>query len=98
MVHYLSQRWLLDRRRMLRGMGATLALPLLNAMSPLRAAEAKAELPRRSVFVYIPNGVNASVPMTLRQYAAIEAAAAREGKSVQELLKALLDKVAAEKR
>jgi hypothetical protein len=44
----------------LRGAGTALALPLLDAMIPIRiraaaAAEAK---PRRSVFVYIPNGVN----------------------------------------
>ncbi|MBI1374575.1 MAG: DUF1552 domain-containing protein [Phycisphaera sp.] len=58
-----SQRWLLDRRHFLRGVGTTMALPLLDAMVPLnaskvaRAAEA-ASKPRRSVFVYIPNGVN----------------------------------------
>ena len=34
-----------------------MALPLLDAMTPLRAATAPAK-PRRSVFVYIPNGVN----------------------------------------
>ena len=34
-----------------------MALPLLDAMVPLRAADAVAK-PRRSVFVYIPNGVN----------------------------------------
>ena len=34
-----------------------MALPLLDAMIPLRAADAVAK-PRRSVFVYIPNGVN----------------------------------------
>lgn len=58
MSNILAQRWLLDRRHFLRGVGATVALPLLNAMTPLRAAEAAAEKPRRSVFVYIPNGVN----------------------------------------
>jgi hypothetical protein len=35
-----------------------MALPLLGAMTPLRAAGAAAAKPRRSVFVYIPNGVN----------------------------------------
>jgi len=61
MSHVLGQRWLLDRRHFLRGAGTALALPLLNAMIPLRAraaVEAKTERPRRSVFVYIPNGVN----------------------------------------
>ena len=52
-----SQRWLLSRRHFLRGLGATMGLPLLDAMIPLRAADAVAK-PRRSVFVYIPNGVN----------------------------------------
>lgn len=37
-------------------------------------------------FLDIPNGVSAQVPLTLRQYAALEAAATRQGKSVQELL------------
>jgi hypothetical protein len=56
----LTQDWLLPRRHFLRGLGATVALPLLDCMMPLRAraaAQAAAQ-PRRSVFVYIPNGVN----------------------------------------
>jgi len=57
MSNFLSQRWLLSRRHFLRSAGATVALPLLGAMTPLRAAETAAR-PRRSVFVYIPNGVN----------------------------------------
>src|SRR5882757_4625337 len=57
MSNILSQRWLLNRRHFLRGLGATMALPLLDAMRPLRAATEAAK-PRRSVFVYIPNGVN----------------------------------------
>src|SRR5213078_1598772 len=57
MSNILSQRWLLNRRHFLRGLGATMALPLLDAMRPLRAASEAAK-PRRSVFVYIPNGVN----------------------------------------
>lgn len=58
MSNILSQRWLLTRRHFLRGVGAMMALPLLNAMVPLRALAAEATKPRRSVFVYIPNGVN----------------------------------------
>jgi hypothetical protein len=59
MSNILTQRWLLDRRRFLRGLGTAMALPLLDAMIPARAtAEAAAEKPRRSVFVYLPNGVN----------------------------------------
>lgn len=59
MGNILTQNWLLSRRHFLRGIGATVALPLLECMRPLRAtAAAAAGKPRRSVFVYIPNGVN----------------------------------------
>ena len=59
MSNFLSQNWLLDRRHFLRGIGAAVALPLLNCMKPIRALSAEAESkPRRCVFVYIPNGVN----------------------------------------
>lgn len=43
---------------MLRGLGAAIALPMLDCMRPIFAAEAVAPKPKRSVFVYIPNGVN----------------------------------------
>ena len=58
MSNILTQRWLLNRRHFLRGLGATVALPLLDCMKPLRAFAAEAAKPRRAVFVYIPNGVN----------------------------------------
>ena len=61
MSNFLTQKWLLNRRHFLRGLGATMALPLLDAMVPLgttAAAAVEADKPRRSVFVYIPNGVN----------------------------------------
>ena len=59
MSNFNSQSWLLDRRHVLKGAGATIALPLLNCMQPLHAApSASAKMPKRSVFVYIPNGVN----------------------------------------
>jgi lysophospholipase L1-like esterase len=48
------------------------------------------------VFMDIPNGVSASVPLTLRQYAALEAAAAKQGKSLQDLLKGILEKIVGE--
>ncbi|HEY8506455.1 MAG TPA: DUF1552 domain-containing protein [Gemmataceae bacterium] len=48
----------LSRRTFLRGATAALALPLLDAMSPLRAGGEVGEAPRRMVFVYVPNGVN----------------------------------------
>jgi hypothetical protein len=52
----------LPRRTFLRGMGATLALPLLDAMVPAASAMAStAAVPvRRLGFVYIPNGANMS--------------------------------------
>ena len=52
----------LPRRTFLRGMGATLALPLLDAMVPAASATAStAAAPlRRLGFVYIPNGANMS--------------------------------------
>src|ERR1051326_5426621 len=60
MSNILSQNWLLSRRRFLRGAGAAVALPLLNCMVPVRSMAtetAATPKPRRSVFVYIPNGV-----------------------------------------
>ena len=44
-----------SRRTMLKGIGATLCLPLLDAMRPLRAATAKA--PVRMAVLYMANGV-----------------------------------------
>ena len=45
----------LPRRTFLRGIGATLALPLLDAMVPALAVTPAAR--RRLGFVYVPNGV-----------------------------------------
>ena len=46
----------LDRRLFLRSVGATLALPLLDAMTP---AFATTEQPvPRMAFLYVPNGAN----------------------------------------
>ena len=45
----------LNRRTLLRGMGAALALPLLDSMTPARAAGAKPII--RLGFVYTPNGM-----------------------------------------
>ncbi|HLY10038.1 MAG TPA: SGNH/GDSL hydrolase family protein [Planctomycetota bacterium] len=49
-------------------------------------------------FLDIPSGASASVPLTLREYAALEAAAAKEGKSIQEFVKAAVEKLVAEKK
>jgi len=50
------QSWLISRRHVLRGLGATIALPMLDCMRPLRAAAAPGA--KRAVFIYLPNGVN----------------------------------------
>ena len=46
----------LKRRTFLRGMGATVALPLLDAMVPALSAGAMKSTPRLG-FIYIANGV-----------------------------------------
>ena len=57
MANVLSQKWVLNRRHFLTGLGVSMALPMLQCMRPLRAAEAPAQ-PRRNVFIYLPNRVN----------------------------------------
>ena len=49
----------LSRRAVLRGLGAAVALPVLDAMYPAFAAQAtKAALrPTRMAFLYVPNGI-----------------------------------------
>lgn len=50
--------WRISRRTVLRGLGASVALPLLDAMAPLRSANAQqADLPRRLLFFFVPNGL-----------------------------------------
>jgi len=48
-----------DRRTLLRGIGSTIALPLLDAMCPALAAPAKLRknFPPRIAVVYVPNGI-----------------------------------------
>jgi hypothetical protein len=46
----------LPRRTFLRGAGALVALPVLDAMTPAFAAPAAAERPVRLAFTYVPNG------------------------------------------
>ena len=49
----------LPPRTFLRGAGAALALPFVDAMVPALSAAARAASPaRRLGFVYVPNGVN----------------------------------------
>src|SRR5258707_8953885 len=48
----------LDRRTLLKGVGAAVALPVLDAMRPALAAPAKAaNQARRLAVVYVPNGI-----------------------------------------
>lgn len=56
MAQFLTQSWLMNRRHVLQGLGVSLALPLLDCMKPLNAADINR--PKRSVFIYLPNGVN----------------------------------------
>ncbi|MBE0543285.1 MAG: DUF1552 domain-containing protein [Verrucomicrobia bacterium] len=60
----MNKPWYLPRRTFLRGMGALVALPMLEAMSPAMrslaagAGKSAKAFPRRMAFVYIPNGAN----------------------------------------
>lgn len=54
-MNFQSRNWLLHRRHVLRGLGASIALPMLDCM---RASDAAKSEPKRCVFVYLPNGVN----------------------------------------
>jgi hypothetical protein len=47
----------LDRRTLLKGLGASVALPLLDCMTPALARAAARTPPTRLAFTYVPNGV-----------------------------------------
>ncbi len=56
-----TKSWQISRRTMLKGVGAVMSLPLLEAMSPLASfgkAAVKSSLPVRMAVLYMPNGVN----------------------------------------
>lgn len=55
----MPRDWQISRRTMLRGMGAAMALPVLEAMAPRKAlaAVATAKPPVRMACLYFPNGV-----------------------------------------
>lgn len=57
MANLQTRRWQLERRTFLRGLGATLALPVLDAMRPLMARSGGGGLPVRMALLYMPNGV-----------------------------------------
>ena len=53
------ERFQIPRRTFLRGLGASIALPLLDAMRPARALGIGAtKSPVRMAFLFVPNGVN----------------------------------------
>src|SRR5580692_1020026 len=56
MPSFIVPRPALSRRAMLRGMGAAVALPFLDAMRPLRGAES-GKYPVRLGVIFMPNGV-----------------------------------------
>jgi len=47
----------LSRRTLLRGLGACVALPVLDAMTPALAAVIPGKKPVRTMFIYAPNGM-----------------------------------------
>jgi hypothetical protein len=49
----------LSRRSILRGLGAAIALPMLDAMTPALSAAARitGDAPRRMAYIYVPNGI-----------------------------------------
>jgi hypothetical protein len=54
---FLTKRSI-PRRTILRGMGATVALPVLDAMFPAASGQGSIEIPRRAGFVYVPHGAD----------------------------------------
>jgi len=48
----------LPRRTFLRGLGVTLGLPILDAMTPALASAAPKKPPVRLLFMYLPNGID----------------------------------------
>lgn len=57
MANIQRNNWQLPRRTMLKGIGATMALPFLEAMAPLCAAGRDGATPVRMACLFMPNGV-----------------------------------------
>ncbi len=63
----MARSWQINRRTFLRGAGAAVALPLLDAMLPnvargaVSSAAAQATAPTRMAFLYVPNGATINV-------------------------------------
>lgn len=56
-MHLLRRKWHMSRRACLRGLSATLALPMLDAMRPLKVSAADAA-PKRFFTVFVPHGID----------------------------------------
>lgn len=55
----MQKKWQISRRKMLKGVGAAIALPFLEAMVPSSfAAPSRVNYPVRSAFMFMPNGVH----------------------------------------
>ncbi len=57
----MDKRWQISRRTVLRGLGATVALPMLDVMRPalpLVNADSQVRPPQRMAFLLVPNGVH----------------------------------------
>ncbi len=55
----MQKKWQISRRKMLKGMGAAIALPFMEAMIPSSfAAPSQPRYPVRSAFMFMPNGVH----------------------------------------
>ena len=65
----------LSRRAMLRGIGAAIALPFLDAMIPAFAAPSASAAPTRMAFLYVPNGIVMDDWTPQGQAAGVDAAA-----------------------
>jgi hypothetical protein len=58
----MKKKWQISRRRMLKGMGACIALPFMEAMAIPASGSSSlpGKSPIRTAFMYMPNGVHAS--------------------------------------
>ena len=57
----MSNQWQIPRRTFLRGLGAAIALPVLDSLLPTRALAsvgAAKSFPKRVAWIYVPNGAN----------------------------------------
>ncbi|HBE96371.1 MAG TPA: hypothetical protein DDW68_04285 [Verrucomicrobiales bacterium] len=57
MANIQSNRWQISRRQTLKGLGATMALPFLEAMRPLHGQSTSSGDPVRMACLFMPNGV-----------------------------------------